>query len=140
MSTENKELARRARLEMWKNPAIADEILAADFLLHAHDPITPRLPAGPENMKKIIKLYMSAFPDAEFTLDDLIAEGEKVVVRWTATGTHQAGLAGIPATGRRVTVSGTDVYRVSGGKLREAWTNWDTLGFVQQLGVVPRLE
>jgi len=140
MAADNKELARRARLEMWTNPAIADEILAPEFVVHALDPITPRLSAGPENMKKIMNLYVSAFPDVKFTLEDLIAEGDRVALRWSATGTHRAGLMGIAATGKQVTVTGTDIYRISGGKVRESWVHWDTLGFIQQLGAVPRLE
>ena len=67
----------------------------------------------------------------------MVAEEDKVVVRWTASGTHQGSLMGIPPTGKEVAVTGVDIFRVKEGKLAELWLNWDQLGLMQQLGVIP---
>jgi steroid delta-isomerase-like uncharacterized protein len=77
----------------------------------------------------------SAFPDCQFTVEDQIAEGPMVVTRWTVTGTHRGNLGNIPATGRRMSVTGISWSRVENGKFVESWTSWDTLGMLQQLGV-----
>ena len=82
-------------------------------------------------------MYRSAFPDMQLTIEDQIAEGDKVVTRWTARGTHQGELMGIPPTGKQATVTGITVGRVANGKFVESWSNFDALGMMQQLGVVP---
>jgi predicted ester cyclase len=81
----------------------------------------------------------TAFPDLHFTIEDQIAEGDKVVNRVTARGTHLGDFRGIPPTGKQVTVAGITIDRIAGGKLVESWTSWDFLGILQQLGVVPKL-
>jgi predicted ester cyclase len=82
-------------------------------------------------------MYQMAFPDVRMTVEDGFAEGDKVVVRWTGRGAHTGELMGIPPTGKQVTVTGIDVYRVAGGKLVERWGEFDQMGMMQQLGVVP---
>ena len=82
-------------------------------------------------------MYRGAFPDLHFTLEDVIGEGDRVVVRWTATGTHKAEVMGVPATGKRVAVTGIEVSRFADGKLAETWVNWDALGLLRQLGAIP---
>ena len=82
-------------------------------------------------------MYRIAFPDVHFTIDDLIAEGERVVIRWTVTGTHKGELQGIAPTGKHVTVTGMVMSRFVKGKVEEDWINFDALGLLQQLGVVP---
>jgi predicted ester cyclase len=74
-----------------------------------------------------------------YAIDDLIAEGGKVAVRWTATGTNKGELLGMPATGRQVTVGGVDIFRLAKGRLVELWLSWDQLGMMQQLGIIPTL-
>ncbi|HEX2713926.1 MAG TPA: ester cyclase [Candidatus Acidoferrales bacterium] len=135
MSAENKALVRRWVEEMWNkgNLAVAEELFAPTYV--AHDPSTPDLGRGPEREKKAATLYRTAFPDLRLTIDDLIAEGETVVTRWTARGTHKGELRGISPTGKPFTVTGISILRVSGGKTTEAWTNWDALGLTQQLGI-----
>jgi steroid delta-isomerase-like uncharacterized protein len=82
-------------------------------------------------------MIRAAFPDGRTTIDDIIAEGDKVVVRATMKGTHKGEFMGIPATGKQVTISGIDVTRFVNGKSTEHWGQWDTLGMMQQVGVVP---
>jgi predicted ester cyclase len=82
-------------------------------------------------------MFLSAFPDTKMTIEDQLAEGDKVTTRWTATGTHTGELMGIPATGKAVTVTGFDITRYSGGKSVEHWGQFDQMGMMQQLGVIP---
>ena len=92
---------------------------------------------GPEGIKEFITGYLAGFPDGRITIDGQLAEGDMVATRWTGRGTHQGELMGIPPTGKQVTVSGITISRVKNGKVVEEWSNWDTLGMLQQLGVVP---
>lgn len=139
MSAENKAIARRLYEDLWNkgNLAVADEISAANYV--HHDPATPDVGRGPEGLKQLITMYRTAFPDVYFTIDDLIAEGGQVVTRWTARGTHKGALMGISATGKQVTVTGIGILRIAGGKIEEGWENWDAIGMMQQLGVVPQM-
>ena len=82
-------------------------------------------------------MYLTAFPDAQFTMEDLIAEGDRVVICQTFRGTYQGELMGTPATGKQVTVSAIVIVRIVNGKAVEVWENGDTSGLLQQLGVVP---
>ncbi len=137
MSEENKALARRFYEEVFnqENLEVADEIAAQDHV--NHDPTLPDVPSGPEGLKQIVNLYHSAFPDANITVEDQIAEGDKVVNRWTGRGTHQGELMGVPPSGNRVEVSGMDVMRISAGKIAETWSQYDAMGMMQQIGAVP---
>jgi steroid delta-isomerase-like uncharacterized protein len=137
MSTEeNKALVRRWE-ELWNqaNLALAEELFAPTFLLH--DPSSPVEIRGPEGYKQDVLRFRSVFPDLHITLEDLIAEGEKVVARWTASGTHTGPLRSFPPTGRRVRLTGIDIFHIEDGKIAEEWSNADGLGMLQQLGVVP---
>jgi len=82
------------------------------------------------------RLFVSVFPDLHLTIEDLIAEGNEVVLRWTGTGTQQGAFAGNPPTGKQVTSTGIDIFRIANGKVVEHWSNSDDLGVLQQLGVV----
>jgi steroid delta-isomerase-like uncharacterized protein len=114
---------------------VADEIFAAEHTYH--DPASPMIGRGPEGMKQLISMYLAAYPDLHHTVEDVITEGDKVVTRWTGTGTHQGDLLGIPPTGKPAKVMGIWIHRLAGGKIVESWNVWDTLGMLQQLGVVP---
>jgi steroid delta-isomerase-like uncharacterized protein len=137
MSTEqNKALARRFIEEGFGgNLALADEIVAPTFT--NYDPGTPPLPSGPEGYKQLVTAYRTAYSDLQLSVEDLLAEGDKVAVRWTARGTHTGPLGDIPATGKQVMMTGISVLSIAGGKVAEQYTNWDTLGMLQQIGVVP---
>ncbi len=137
MSTEdNKALDRRGFEEVWNkgNLAVVDELNDANVV--THNPPGPPL-RGTEAFKQFVLMYRRAFPDMQLTIEDQIAEGDKVVTRWTARGTHQGELMGIPPTGKQATVTGITVGRVVNGKFVESWSNFDALGLMQQLGVVP---
>jgi steroid delta-isomerase-like uncharacterized protein len=136
MSTEeNKALSRRLIEEVWNQGklAVIDELVAPNYV--DHDPTGPI--HGPEGFKQFVSMYLTAYPDTHFTIEDQIAEGDTVVTRWTARGTHKGPLMGIPPTGKQVTVTGISIGRVVNGKTVEGWSNYDTLGMMQQLGVVP---
>lgn len=139
MSEQNKAIVRRLMEEVWTkgNLAVADELLAANYV--HHDPTTVDFGPGPEGEKQRAKLYRTAFPDLEFTIGDMIAEGDTVTMRWTSRGTHRGPLLAIAPTGKKATVSGMTIGRFAGGKLVEGWVNWDALGLLQQLDVVPTL-
>jgi steroid delta-isomerase-like uncharacterized protein len=117
------------------NLAPADELVAANFT--NHDPSTPPLPAGPAGYKQLITTYRTAYPDIQMTIDDLVVERDKVAGRWTARGTNTGPLMGMPPTGKSATVTGISILTVSNGQVTEQYTNWDTLGMLQQLGVIP---
>ncbi len=87
-------------------------------------------------MKQFVSGMRSAFLDLHFTIEDQIAEGDKVVTRWKASGTHRGEFQGVPPTGKQATVPGITIDRIAHGKLVEGWTNWDALGLMQRLGVV----
>ncbi len=138
MSTEdNKALVRRGLEEVWnqKNLATLDELVAPDYVVH-NASMTVH---GLEQYKQFISMFLTAFPDFQSTIEDMIAEGDKVVTRWTARGTHQGAFMGISPTGKQVVVTGITIDRFVNGKFVEAWNNGDDLGVLQQLGVVPSM-
>ena len=112
--------------------AAADELCAPDFAWH-----TPGVPQGAAGVKQMATLYRTAFPDLRLTHEDTVAAGDKVVIRWTVVGTHQGDFQGIPPSGRRISITGIDIFRVAGGKLTELWSNVDQLGMLQQIGAIP---
>jgi steroid delta-isomerase-like uncharacterized protein len=136
MSEANKAIVRRFSEEVMNrgNLRVIDELFAPNVVDHS---IPPGFPAGIAGVKQMAAMYRSAFPDVRSTIEDLVAEGDKVVVRWSATGTHRGELMGIPATGKRVTVTGIVIDRIAGGKIVEHWESFDQLSMMQQLGVVP---
>jgi steroid delta-isomerase-like uncharacterized protein len=133
---ENKALARRVIEEMFNrgNLGVADELLAPDYV--DHDPAMPDDVRGPEGFKEYVRAYRSAFSDIHIRIEEQIAEGDKVVTRWTGTGTHDGDLAGIAPTGNRVTLPGMEIVRISEGKLVEGWEGYDSMNLMQQLGVM----
>jgi steroid delta-isomerase-like uncharacterized protein len=134
MSDKNKALAR-AVFDVFNgaDPSELDDVVAADSA--DHDAYNPYREEGREGLKKLIATYRQAFPDLHVSIEDQIAEGDKVVTRWTATGTHQGELMGAPATGKSSTVTGIGIDRIDNGQIVEAWGNWDALGMFQQLGL-----
>ena len=138
---ENKAIARRYWDEVWStgNVAIVDEIFAPDNIFHTPGGTAPR---GAEARKPGITRWRTALPDFRATIDDIFAEGDKVVVRWTVHGTHRGNIeiesAGtIPPTGKPVSFAGMDIYHFRGGKIVEYWRYWSELQLLQQLGAVP---
>jgi steroid delta-isomerase-like uncharacterized protein len=140
MSAEsNKALSRRLLEEAFNagNIDVVDELVAAGFV--NHDAAIPEPGVGPDAAKASIAGYRTAFPDLRITVEDQIADDARVATRWSAKGTHEGELMGMPATGKQSTVTGITIDRIVDGRIAESWTNWDTLGMLQQLGVVPAL-
>lgn len=137
MSEENKAIVRRF-YEGFANQAnlsVAEELVATDFV--DHNPPSPEIAPGLEGVKQVFTLFQSAFPDGNLAVDDQIAEGDKVVTRMTFRGTHKGELMGVPPTGKTVTIGVIAIIRLEGGQLVERWGESDTMGMMQQLGVVP---
>jgi steroid delta-isomerase-like uncharacterized protein len=133
MSEENKALARRA-WEIGGNPDLLDEVYATDLVWHEPDQDIQ----GLEQAKQFIAMYKTAFPDLNATVEDVIAEGEKVVTRVTIRGTHQGEVEEFgPPTGRQIEIKGLTIHRIEGGKIVEDWDSYDNLSVMQQLGLVP---
>jgi steroid delta-isomerase-like uncharacterized protein len=119
-----------------QNLAGMEELCAPDYVLHGTGVFGDMDLAA---MKQLVTAFVTAFPDAHWTVEDLIAEGDKVVTRYTFRGTHQGELMGIPATGRVVTYTGIYISRLAGGKFVEDWVSFDALGLMQQLGAIPQM-
>jgi steroid delta-isomerase-like uncharacterized protein len=138
MSTEdNKALVRRVMEEAMNNGnlASADQLVATDYVYRA--PGSPEL-RGPEGLKQNVMLYRNAFPNVHLAIDEMTAEDDRVVVCWTASGTHQGALMGIPPTGSSVSgIKGITVARCAAGKMVESTDVFDMLGILQQIGAVP---
>ena len=117
------------------NIELLDELLAPDYINHT--PATPDLPTGPEGVKAVVTMFRGAMPDLMVAVEDMIAEDDKVAVRYTLEGTHEGDLFGVPPTGPRLSIKSITVERVSDGKIRDHWRVTDELGMMQQLGVIP---
>lgn len=135
---QNKTLARRAN-ELWSSGDVAtvDEIFTSNYVNYQHHhPDSPNVIRGTEAWKKLVIEFHQAFPDFHDTIEDQIAEGDKVVTRFTARGTQQGEIMGIKPTGKQVSLTGISIHRIENGKIVETWTNWDMMGMMQQLGAV----
>jgi steroid delta-isomerase-like uncharacterized protein len=131
----NKALIRRYREAHNSNDLAAlDDLVAADLITHSQ---LPNVPPGREGGKMVHQGSLAAFPDGTTTTEDLIAEGDRVVERFTFAGTQQGDFMGIPPSGKRVTVSGMSVFRIADGKIVEHWGENDGLGLLAQLGMLP---
>jgi predicted ester cyclase len=133
MSEENKALARRA-WELADNPDILEEVYAPDVVWHEPDQEI----RGLEQAKKFVSAYKTAFPGMKITVEDVIAEGDKVVTRVSIPGTHQGETEEFgPPTGRQLEGGGIPISRIEGGKIVEDWDSYDNLTTLQQLGLAP---
>jgi ketosteroid isomerase-like protein len=136
---ENKDLLTRyieesnaVKGDITKILAICDKYYAPNFVYH--------LTLGDWNFEQTKQFTADSYkniPDLKYTIEDMVAEGDKVVVRFTISGTHNGEFMGIAPTGRKFTQAGTSIYRIVGGKIEEAWWLADSLGLLQQLGVLP---
>ncbi len=135
---ENKALVRRFIEEVINegNMATVDELVDPDWV--DHDPNSPEEIRGIGGSKQFYGDFRSAFPDIQVTIEEQVAEGDKVVTLWTVRGTHQGELVGMPASSNQATIKGMSMDRISGGKFVETWDMYDALGMMQQLGVVPK--
>ena len=128
---QNKAIARRFVEELLGKGSYSlfDELTVENYADH-------NLPSG-VTARQSISAFRAGFPEARFRVEDILAEADKVVVRYAVEGTHTGNFFGIPATGKSITMTGISIYRIVNGKLTEAWVQYDQLGLMQQLGVVP---
>lgn len=132
---DNKEVVRRFVDEVINSGrlAVVDELLSDDYRYHA-----PGMEIeGRDGIKGIFTMLRTAFPDWREEVEDLIAEGDRVVFRVTGTGTHKEEFQGIAATGEEVRIAGIDIVRLEGGRIIEHWAMFDQLGMMRQLGAIP---
>ena len=134
MSEQNKQTVRRLMDEFWnkQNFDVADQMFAPDAVYQ-----TEGVTQSYAEVKAAFMQTRHAFPDMRVSVDDLLAEGDKVVLRWTALGTHKNEFIGIAPTNRQVTMTGLTIYRFSDDRIVQAWNNSDSLGMLRQLGLVP---
>lgn len=136
MSTEeNKRLVQRYVAEVANRHelAVIEELIAATYTHHGDNGKTQEV-RGPICVQQNVAATTAAFPDANWAIDDMIAEGDKVVYRWTATGTHQGKFLGVAATGKPIKITGVTIFRIENGKIAERWGSADLLGLLQQTG------
>jgi steroid delta-isomerase-like uncharacterized protein len=136
MSETNKHLDHHFYKAVWNegNYDLIDTLIASDYVGHE---LPDEVVVGPEGVKRNIATLRRAFPDLRFTIEDQVAEGDRVVTRWTARGTHESPFEGIPATGNQVIVMGIDISRIADGRYVEGWTSFDRLSLLQQLDAIP---
>jgi len=118
------------------DPNAVNDLVAPDFV--DHNPFPGQAPDR-EGLRQFIRTFHGPLPDLRVEIDDMIAQGDKVVTRWTARATHKGSFLQVPATGKQVTVSGIDIMRIENGKIAEHWGYQDQLGFVKEIGVLPAL-
>ena len=139
MSLEQvKEIARRYEMEHPQKPDVIDEVFSADARIHFAFPGLPD-PLDRAAFKQVAAGFGAAMPDITHNVEEIVAEDERAVVRWSGYATFTNALMGIPPTGKRGETTGTGVYHIRDGAIVEAWVNFDALGFLQQIGVVPAM-
>jgi steroid delta-isomerase-like uncharacterized protein len=132
---QNKEIIQRY-FDGWANhgdTAVADELIATNVVLRNPPAVLHNL----EEYKKGMAIFHTAFPDLHYTVEDLVGEGDKIVVRWTLHGTHRGDYPGRPPTGKTMTITGVSIFRLATGKIQDIQVNMDRLGMQQQLGWLP---
>jgi steroid delta-isomerase-like uncharacterized protein len=132
---QNKDIARRFIQEVFvkADPSAVDELATEDFTPHSWG----EMPPGRDSLKAAQQRVMQGLSDASMTVDDVIAEGDKVVVRLTSHGRHDGEFMGMPASGREYSISEIHIFRIADGKVAEHWRDADMLGMMQQLGAMP---
>jgi steroid delta-isomerase-like uncharacterized protein len=132
---ENKAIMRGMIEELWNQGKMeaADKYFSADHVA----PDIPTVPPGPEGVKMIAGMFLNAFPDLHMEIEDIIAEGDKVVARFVETGTHKGDFMGVPATGKSVKFAEVGILQIQDGKIVKSWYNLDQFGLMQQIGAIP---
>jgi steroid delta-isomerase-like uncharacterized protein len=139
MLADNKAIVRRLYEELWnkRKLELVNELLSPSHALHAPNISGPSI--GPEAYKRNVLHFLAGYSDLRFTIEDTIAEKDKVAACWTLSGTHRGDFMGIPATNKKISVDGITIHHIADGKIMDSYSNWDALGMMQQLGVVPAL-
>ena len=136
MAEENKKRVRRIIEEVFNqgNLDVLPELVAQEYV--GHDPALNQDMRGPQGFAQFVRMYRSAFPDLELTIEDQIEEGDRICTRFSARGTHRGDLMGIRPTGNKIEIGGMSMDRQANGKTVESWTEYDLFGMLQQLGVL----
>ena len=136
MSAAGEAVVRRFYEEMNNDRKVelAPDLFTSDHKFH--DPQISGIADGPEGVAATVKVYQEGV-EGHWEIEEIFSTDDKVVVRWTGSGTHVAEINGIPATGKQIRVDAIAIHRIADGKIAETWEVWDTLGFLQQIGVVP---
>lgn len=136
MSVEENKATMRRFLEglNQKNLAVVDEIYDANYIAHV---VGRQEVRGSERVKELLTTLFSDYPDLHWTIESMVAKGDKVLLRYTTQGTHNREITGIPPTGKEITASGVSIYRIAGGKVVEGWDITNQLGMLQELGAIP---
>lgn len=136
MSTDNKSIVRRLYEEVWnkRRLEVVGELISPSHAVQRTDTTDPGI--GPEAYERNVTEFVTAFPDLQFTLLDMVAEDDKVVVYWNISGTQQGEFRGIAATGRKISVDGITINQLANGKIMDSYVSYDALGLMQQLGAV----
>ena len=131
---QNEEVARRT-FEVFNtgDMSVVDETVADGAV--SHDPAQPEELSGPEGQKQLTQMYRTAYPDLQVTVEEQFSDGDLVCTRWKAEGTNDGELAGMPPTGKSISITGISIDKVQDGKVVEAWNHWDNAGMMQQLGI-----
>jgi steroid delta-isomerase-like uncharacterized protein len=136
----NKRIARRWSEELWSQGrlAVAGEIVAPDYV--RHDPGDPAPAQGPAGVKRLVQMMRAFSPDLQITIEDIVAEGDTVAIRYTAQGTDTGGFMGRAPTGRATRIAGMQFFRIKDGKIVESWALRDDLTALRQLGILASQE
>ena len=139
MSAANKAIVQRLYEEVWnrRKLEVIKEIISTSHALQGSNILGSSI--GPEAYKRNVLAFLAGYPDLHWTIEDLIAEKDKVVACWTISGTHKGDYMGVPATNKKVSIDGITIHHITNGKIMDSTSNWDALGMMQQLGVVPPL-
>jgi steroid delta-isomerase-like uncharacterized protein len=139
MSADNKAIVRRLYEEVWnkRKLEVINEIISPSHALQASNIFGSSI--GPEAYKRNVLLFFAGYPDLHWTIEDTIAEKDKVVACWTISGTHKGDYLGVPATNKKISVEGITIHHITNGKIMDSYVSWDIWGMMQQLGVVPVL-
>ena len=137
MPFDNKAIILGLYEEVWneRKLEVVREIISPSHALHA--PNISGSSVGPEAYKNQVTRFLAGYPDLRFTVEDTVVEKDKVVACWTFSGTHKGDFMGVAATNRKVSVDGMTIHHVADGKIMDSYSNWDALGMMQQLGVIP---
>jgi steroid delta-isomerase-like uncharacterized protein len=134
MTADSKIIVRSLYEEVWnkRRLELVDEIISPSHALH--DPNVSGSAIGPEAYKRQVTRFMLAFPDLQFSIEDMVVEKEKVAVAWTISGTHKGEFLGVPPTKKRISIEGISISHLADGKIMDSYISWDALGVFQQLG------
>ena len=141
MPVDNKVVVRQLYEEAWNKRKVdfMNLLISPSHALHGPSLDLSRSSMGPEAYKHQVEVFTTGFPDLRFTIEDMIAEKEKVVTYWTMSGTHKGEFMKIPATNKKISVDGITIHHVTKGKIMDSYFSWDMWGMMEQLGVAPRI-